>query len=615
MPQDTAKAVTTLFTDLKTGETIKRTVFTEGNFSRTYRVVNGNDVPFANNDIAFTQYGAWNVESGQPFASNGTSASLFPDGMPPLERLTYQAPTGERYSQWATPAVGDSDNRLRFGLENEKGAPVNFGRDVEINARGIFDAKTGDPIAKPIQTTQGPGATVQTVIEKPITASGDAPASAPAGTPPPTFASLAADNPLLKLSSDGNSGYFTNPITKVRKLVSTPQEAKSAIDSYNSTKTLGSNIREGLTPGGSPLDLGDNISVQLNKAGKVEVVQTLANGKTKTLGAYANENDAALRVQSEKSKIRAKGDASKDVKQGAGVVDGAPKRGGAKQFLSNMKKDPLKAMMVIGGGIGIFMTMKSMFANHKFGFGEMFGLVTSAASFGKGFQDLAAISGMAATYWTMGIVSTAAVVGWLATKYGKTVDREADATAGDPDLYQPWYKTLASPGNVLMIVAASALLSLSINLGTDGVATQSKNFAAAQLPAIRSVMDISAGSGKLPAIGTSVLGKVFIQASGNNGLSPDRIVYVSQTPTGTYDVNAVTLDSKGKMVGLNAPNGPKIPFFTIDSKGAVVATVEGSAAVAKEVAMAQASRAPQLNGPAQLTTITNAPGGNTVTPQ
>jgi len=143
-----------------------------------------------------------------------------------------------------------------------------------------------------------------------------------------------------------------------------------------------------------------------------------------------------------------------------------------------------------------------------------------------------------------------------------------------------------------MITSAAALLAIGINMSVDGPASQTVTMNVAKLPAVHDALAaaIDKKGPALPGIATSVLGKVFIQDSGNNGLTPSKIVIVTPK-AGTNDqveVHMESLDYQGHRVSDASPNDAYLPFFTKTPQGAVVPVSQAFASLGAQNAFAQA---------------------------
>lgn len=181
--------------------------------------------------------------------------------------------------------------------------------------------------------------------------------------------------------------------------------------------------------------------------------------------------------------------------------------------------------------------------------------------------------------------------------YGKKKkDNKLDAQKADAAKLvnaQPWYSTIPNQ-NVFMIVSGLALMSIGIDLSVAGPAFQSIPVKAVELPGVRDALKASIDSSKrLPYNPEGLLGKVFIQSSGNNGVTKDKIVYIDKDDTteNGYRKNMISLSSDGKVVSQDNPRGKRVSFFEVNSRGAIVPTKDGSSHLSRAMADAQAANA------------------------
>ena len=185
---------------------------------------------------------------------------------------------------------------------------------------------------------------------------------------------------------------------------------------------------------------------------------------------------------------------------------------------------------------------------------------------------------------------------------------------------QPWYKKLAT-NNVFMILTATALMGLGLNLGMDGPSHHFIAVPGAKLPAWHDALDSSIGGGKLPSVATSVLGKVFIQSAENNGISPDKVVYVSNdtrcsgadctTRDNAYAVNMLSLDYDGYATSPKIPALSQVPIFYKDDRGAIRFTPKANSELAavRALALAAASGTTSAQS-AQSSAVMGSEGGH-----
>lgn len=141
-------------------------------------------------------------------------------------------------------------------------------------------------------------------------------------------------------------------------------------------------------------------------------------------------------------------------------------------------------------------------------------------------------------------------------------------------------------------------MGIGINLSIAGPSSQSIKVNTVDLPGVRGALQASVGGSRsLPGNPLGVLGKVFIQSSGNNGMTPDKVVYVSEDiEPDTYRVNMVSLNYQGRIVSPNNPNSGRIPMFEKDQNGAIVPTRDANAALALQNALANAANAGGTTG-------------------
>ncbi len=284
-----------------------------------------------------------------------------------------------------------------------------------------------------------------------------------------------------------------------------------------------------------------------------------------------------------------------------------------------MKSNPMALVGMIGGGFSLF-ALGMALGNLQEGQSAWTGIVSlvpSVTSFMQGFDAIfkwgvgysAMVAGliMALGYWLGhkkkkdneegGPGDVPPVPATQTTPTSQTTSANGQKVVAQEKKYaepKPWYKSLGSK-NVFMITSAAALMALGLNLGLEGPSDKSIAIKASELTGWRNALDTSVGGGKLPGIGTGVLGKVFIQSSENNGVTPDKVVYVSQDsmPTkdkaATYSVNMLSLNYKGAMVGPNDPSDSYVPIFERDANGAVVATRAGNDAIGRVRAYSMAA--------------------------
>jgi hypothetical protein len=193
-------------------------------------------------------------------------------------------------------------------------------------------------------------------------------------------------------------------------------------------------------------------------------------------------------------------------------------------------------------------------------------------------------------------------VGGLANT-GAITGTGASASSAAGHITAPWYKMPAFPTqNVFMILAGVALMNVGIDLSINAPLVQSVKVSSMDLPAVRDALERSVKK-PLPSVATGVLGKVFIQSAGNNGLSPDRVVFVTEDGSGTgYNLNQVALEYDGVVVGAT-PDSGRIPFFQPNANGAIVANPRAAAALGAQNAMAMTATAPGLRARSRVTAV------------
>ncbi len=239
--------------------------------------------------------------------------------------------------------------------------------------------------------------------------------------------------------------------------------------------------------------------------------------------------------------------------------------------------------------------------------GNWKGFATSTVGYLMGAM---AIWGKLAVFnpWVLGGIAALAAAGWLAGKLGHVQERKLDAAHGDVDS-TPWYSMLPSGQNIFMIATGAALLGLGINLSSTGAPYYSIPVnSVADLQTVRNGLYASIydkDRPRLAAPAQSVLGKAFIQSSGNNGLTPDKVVFVTPDGQQGYNLNMETLDYKGYVVGKVTPGTQRVAFFEVDSTGNVNPTKDGELTVAIHTAMAQAA-AGDVSAQSRLAALTKA---------
>jgi hypothetical protein len=454
------------------------------------------------------------------------------------------------------------------------------------------------------------GSTEQVIQKQPI--SGD---SAAQGQSQPgqinDFNDLAKQSPYIKASPNGRSGDFTNPFTGRTQHFDNLRDAYKTVSEINRAQTFGISL-EGLTPGAAPVMIGNSdIGVIMNKEGMYQTVKV--DGKR-----LLNLSDKSDMM---KDPNYAAAQAYKDLDKYGKVPEGdagLPLKDTSSNTASDVAKPKpkfgLNTLAAIGGAaFGSYMLYQ--------GFSSLSQSTNKAADIGSisigAISTFFSIKSLAVQFlkanplW--GSLLAAGVIGLMALlALGKKKDNPLDTSQGDvpglpgtgaitgplksttsaSDGQKPWYQRnpYASAGSVFTIVAASALMAIGINLGMDGAANQSKSFGAKELSGVHSALQSSIGSRQLlPSADTGVLGKTFIQSSGNNGLTPDKVVYVSEEAdpnsknnSGTvYKVNAITLDYDGYRVDSESPNQNHIPFFLVRN-GSIVPNPEASGAIAAQ---------------------------------
>lgn len=378
----------------------------------------------------------------------------------------------------------------------------------------------------------------------------------------------------------------------------------------------------------------------------------LPNGRMVDVWGYGGKNSGLYDVyDSQTGKLIAHGDVTKV----SDIVGDSLTEGGSSSaqqanekkgdFIQRLLNNPAVAVpMAIMGGYGLYKGFEAL--GQQFSamglVNSAMGALTFASSAANLLNRLKFLHGNGGAY-ALAAIAVIALIGYLMGRKKKK-DNALDTTKGDAapmantgaaaptssgtnnvnvqemqvvkqdTTPKPWYKQLSS-SNVFMITSAAALMAIGLNLGLSGPSSQSTAIKATELTGVRNALDSSVGGGKLPAIGTSVMGKVFVQSAENNGLTPDKVVYVSQETVGdeknapTYSANMISLNYQGYVTSPNVPSLSYIPMFYKDGNGALVAVPEANAALAEQRALAMAANSSNTSAAGAATALLLS-GGN-----
>ncbi|OGR89943.1 MAG: hypothetical protein A2992_01020 [Elusimicrobia bacterium RIFCSPLOWO2_01_FULL_59_12] len=272
--------------------------------------------------------------------------------------------------------------------------------------------------------------------------------------------------------------------------------------------------------------------------------------------------------------------------------------GGPTWFRSNALGKASGVVGLVLGGWSVFDGAFRLFSD-GFSMGALGEVISGVGMYAAGLWQLGLLSNPYGWIALAAAFAIAAIWGYIMGKRDNKLDTARADAARMPNA-GPWYSSLPANAvnNVFMIALGGALMGIGLDLSVSGPIIDSVKVSAVDLPSHRDVIKGSirqADVARFPTNPTGLLGKVFIQSAENNGMTPDKIVFVDEDPDpgveNGYRTNLVAVDWDNDYVGDLPPGTQRLPMFQATSNGAIVANPYASSALSEMMAMAQAANA------------------------